>query len=71
MYMVTIETEPEFSPGEPTLLFEEHYVRLSPRAYDVAADGRFLMIREENYKNSDFVLVDNWVSTLSTLVDSH
>ena len=65
MFVVPIETEPAFSPGDPQLLFEEPYVHFSPRGYDVATDGRFLMIREENREESDFVLVEGWISSLA------
>jgi serine/threonine-protein kinase len=47
MMAVAVETEDEFSFAAPSVLFSGPYVqRADPttRAYDVAADGRFLMI---------------------------
>jgi hypothetical protein len=44
---VAVETDDEFSFAAPTLLFSGPYVQRSgsvARGYDVARDGRFLMI---------------------------
>ena len=45
---VTVETEPTFNPGNPEVLFTGQYRASAPGrgpAWDVAPDGRFLMIR--------------------------
>ena len=45
----------EFLPGKPDSIFEGEFATAQPRSYDVAADGRFLMIRlvpdRENKRN--------------------
>ncbi len=51
--VVTIETEPTFTAGNPEVLFRGDYVMasqsgLAKSAYDIAPDGqRFLMIKED------------------------
>jgi serine/threonine-protein kinase len=53
MMVVTIETKPAFSAGNPEVLFRSEYVLAShsgpdPSPYDISPDGkRFLMIKEE------------------------
>jgi hypothetical protein len=42
MMGVPIQTQPSFSPGRARLLFR----RVSPYPFDVARDGRFLMIED-------------------------
>jgi Tol biopolymer transport system component len=44
-----VTTETQFKAGTPRLLFEGPYLNVPGVSYDVAADGRFLML-EENYK---------------------
>jgi len=44
-----VTTEPQFRAGTPRMLFEGPYLNVPGVSYDVAADGRFLML-EENYK---------------------
>ena len=48
---VDITTAQEFKSGSPHLLFEGPYLNIPGVSYDVAADGRFLML-EENFKQS-------------------
>jgi eukaryotic-like serine/threonine-protein kinase len=50
MMAVTIETKATFRASPPRVLFEGRYARIGwPQAnYDVAADGRFLMIRGDD-----------------------
>ena len=43
MMVVSVTVDPTFEPGTPEVLFEGPYVS-APGGYDVAADGRFLMI---------------------------
>ena len=44
-----VTTEPQFKASTPHMLFEGPYLNVPGVSYDVAADGRFLML-EENYK---------------------
>ena len=71
MMVVAIKTEPEFEPGKPRLLFRGSY-ELTPYNipnYDVAPDGRFLMIRKsENSSSSQINVVLNWSEELKRLV---
>jgi eukaryotic-like serine/threonine-protein kinase len=46
---VAVTTEPQFKASTPHMLFEGPYLNVPGVSYDVAADGRFLML-EENYK---------------------
>jgi len=74
MMAVAISTEPELTPGKPTLLFEGRYqtglVGASPGSnYDVARDGRFVMIRaEEGSGPTQINVVLNWFEELKRLV---
>ena len=42
-------TQPQFKASTPHMLFEGPYLNVPGVSYDVAGDGRFLML-EENYK---------------------
>jgi len=72
MMAVTISTEPELTPGKPTLLFEGRYQGQSANPssnYDVARDGRFVMIRTEGSTESTQInVVLNWSEELKRLV---
>lgn len=59
---VEVATSPQFKAGPPRLLFEGPYLNIRGTSYDVAADGRFLLL-EENYKQSpttQLSVVFNW-----------
>ena len=70
MMAVAISAGPELSPGKPTLLFEGPYdLKIGSGAsnYDVAEDGRFVMIHTEaRSTHINFVL--NWFEELERLV---
>jgi serine/threonine-protein kinase len=67
---VPIQTEPTFSAGNPTKLFDGQWFRgQSGRSYDVAKDGRFLMIKdvatnEQGSAAATMTVVVNWVEEL-------
>jgi hypothetical protein len=63
MMAVAIETEPTFSPGIPEVLFELDWIQPSS-SYDVAADGRFVMVRDETPPATSIEVVLNWTSQL-------
>jgi hypothetical protein len=65
MIAATIETEPEFRVIEYKELFET----INYRNYDVAPDGRFLMIQEPQEPTPLGInIVTNWFEELKRLV---
>jgi serine/threonine protein kinase/Tol biopolymer transport system component len=57
-----VTTEPQFKASAPRMLFEGPYRNVAGVSYDVAADGRFLML-EENYKQpvtTQLQAIFNW-----------
>ena len=76
MMAVPIDTEPTLTPGTATVLFEGNYYRALPRRlYDVAPDGRFLMIKPPGGAMEDaasasgqIVVVEGWFDELQRLV---
>ena len=77
MMAVAISTEPELAPGKPTLLFEGRYLSGvsagNPATnYDVAPDGRFVMIRTaEGSGLTQINVVLNWLEELKRLVPTN
>jgi serine/threonine-protein kinase len=70
--VVSISTEPEFAAGPPQELFEGPYNNVSGVSYDVAPDGRFLVLKPE-YDDSEvreLHVVTNWFEELKRLVPS-
>jgi len=71
---VAISTEPELTAGKPTLLFEGLYetgMGLGPNPgsnYDVAPDGRFVVIRDQGSGLAQINVVLNWFEELKRLV---
>jgi hypothetical protein len=73
---VAVETEDEFSFAAPVELFSEPYfINAVPfvRSYDVARDGRFLMIQPQGSPDdpaglSSIVVVENWLEELKQRV---
>ena len=76
MMAVAVETETEFSFGAPVELFTGPYLfdaTSRSTSYDVARDGRFLMIQPEANAGdaptqSSIVVVQNWTEELKRLV---
>ena len=74
MMVVPVETDPTFSAGDPDVLFEQqYYVDRSRRTYDLAPDGRFLMVKESSAGDGEgpaaqIILVQNWFEELKRLV---
>ena len=66
MMVVTVETESAFDAGTPEFLFAAPYRSGGPlrtRPWDVAPDGRFLMVKEGpvgQAANPHIVVVQNW-----------
>jgi hypothetical protein len=71
MVAVPVRTSPTFSADRPKTLFDRRYVAQgSGWNYDVAPDGRFLMIKdvEEDRASTSLVVVWNWADELRRLV---
>ncbi|MGH9256885.1 MAG: hypothetical protein ACRD3C_20170, partial [Vicinamibacterales bacterium] len=73
MMAVDIRTTPTLAAGTPRLLFEGRYVR-SPNnvaAYDVAADGRFLMVQplHPDPPTNRIQVVLNWFEELRRIAN--
>jgi dipeptidyl aminopeptidase/acylaminoacyl peptidase len=71
LMVVPVETGNTFRAGNPVKLFDSRYFAGVPgRPYDVAADGRFVMIKEPNVDESanrgSLVFVSNWTEELKT-----
>ena len=73
---VPVQTsEQTFRAGNPTTLFAMPYRTslTATREYDVAPDGRFLMIREDttsdrNQTPASMILIQNWLEELQARV---
>jgi serine/threonine-protein kinase len=77
MLAVPVEQGQTFLPGAPRELFAGPYFYAgpltAPDVYDVAADGRFLMIKQQQAADAsqtqpDIVIVENWFEELKRLV---
>ena len=76
MMRVPVEFSPEFALGTPEVLFEGPYAPFAanPRQYDVAPDGRFLMLKpaeSEQATATRVILVQNWAEELTRLVPTN
>ena len=75
MMVVAVDTEPTFDAGTPEFVFSGPYISgqaLRTRPWDVAADGRFLMVKESAAEGAGgapyIVVVRNWIEELKRLV---
>ncbi len=74
---VEVDTEPSFTGGTPRLLFTGDYLGIGNRpSYDIASDGRFLMMKsagaglEPEFSESQqtsLVVIENWFEELNRL----
>jgi hypothetical protein len=76
MWVVEVETEPEFSAGRSELLFEAPYVlnNLGIPTYDVSLDGeQFLMVQQDFTadETSPLIVVEHWSEELTRLVPTN
>jgi serine/threonine-protein kinase len=69
MMAASIETDPELKVASSEFLFEDRYLKFGPyHNYDVAPDGRFLMIQESEEPTPPCIhLVLNWSEELKRL----
>ncbi len=70
MMVVKVTTGATFSAGQPEMLFEGDFdISYWVRNYDVAPDGRFLMLRTPPESTPrTMVLILNWFEELKELV---
>ena len=70
MMVVPVDTDPMLTLGTATVVFEETYFQRGSRRYDLAPDGRFLMIKELGGATAlpQIVVVQNWFEELKRLV---
>ncbi len=69
MMAVKIEAQPELRPQSPELLFDGNYFHQNRPSYDVATDGRFLMIQPMITEQETRIhVVLNWFEELKRLV---
>ena len=75
MMVVPVETEPTFRAGDPEVLFDQqYYFHRTQRTYDLAPDGRFLMVKEgaatadAEGPAAQIILVQHWFEELRRLV---
>ena len=71
MMAVRMTFEPELQFSTPMTLFERAYAQQHPPSYDVAPDGRFLMIKPLTEEGREIILVQNWFSELERLVPTN
>jgi serine/threonine-protein kinase len=72
MMAVSLGDGPKLSPGVPAKLFDDNgYARTGARGYDVAKDGRFLMLKAATAPDGStglsVTVVHNWVAELERL----
>jgi serine/threonine protein kinase len=68
---VAVELQPAFRFKSPALVFEARYLRGGqPPSYDVASDGRFLMLKSSGPRAAaaEIVVVQNWLEELKQRV---
>ena len=67
---VDVTTDQEFKSGSPHLLFEGSYLNIPGVSYDVAADGRFLMLEENSKQPPTFQVqaIFNWADEVKRRV---
>ena len=73
MMRVSVDTSSGFEYQPPEVLFEGQYERHELRNYDVALDGRFLMVKDvtppdQKSDREHLVVVQNWLSEVERLV---
>jgi eukaryotic-like serine/threonine-protein kinase len=72
MMVVPVQSKPALTAGTPRMLFEGRYgATANIRGYDVAPDGRFLMVQQKDrpaMRVSEMNVVQNWVEELKQRV---
>ena len=71
---VDVTTQPAFNAGTPRLLFEQlQFPGWEQAGYDVAANGRFLMVMGsgEKPRATEFNVIQNWIEELKIRVPAN
>jgi Tol biopolymer transport system component len=70
---VDIEAQPEFRAEAPQAMFEGPYLNIPGVSYDVASDGRFIMIEEHQKQTptTELNVVFNWFEELKARVPTN
>ena len=69
MMSVSFTSELTFDPGTPEVLFDlSDYLYDIYRNYDVAPDGRFLMVKPVRAIEQKIVVVENWLEEVKRLI---
>ena len=64
-----VTTEREFKWEEPQELFRGNYLNIPGHSYDVAPDGRFLLLQgEQPLTITNLNVIQNWFEELKRLV---
>ena len=77
MMVVPVKTQPNFTAGRPTVLFENSYLGSNSvpqgyQYYDIAPDGqRFLMIKSVEQERIQINIIFNWFEELNRLVPAN
>ena len=77
MLTVSVQTEPAFRAGTPTMLFEAQHVADEGHPYAVAPDGQqFLIVQavgatQADRPPADLIIVENWTEELKRLVPTN
>jgi hypothetical protein len=74
MFAVLVNTVGALGLGEPRVLFDRPFERetLGVANYDVAADGRFIMVAtrpSDGSSSADLAVMENWVQELDRRAD--
>ena len=70
MMSVRVRTQPAFSHDDPEPLFQGRYLCCIGVPYDVAADGRFLMLKRGGLF-APMIFVENWTEELKRVVPTN
>lgn len=72
VWAASVSGDTELEISEPTLLFDGEFDSASggtgSQTYDVAADGRFLMVERDRSSTERLIIVQNWIETLTRQV---
>jgi len=72
MMAVPVDAGAAFNFKRPTRLFESTYFRSEqPPSYDVAPDGRFVMVKPDTAAETPITVILNWTERLRQRGASH
>ncbi len=66
--VVDVQSEPELSLSTPRVAFQGDFVNVGGRSFDVAPDGRFLIIDGGRGTTNTLRIVPNWFDEVTRLV---